>query len=47
MGPKDLAEGRVELVRRSTRESRNVDLQKAAREVAERVLEDRGRSSQV
>jgi prolyl-tRNA synthetase len=46
VGPKGLAEGRVELVRRSTRESRNVDLQKAAREVAERVLEDRGRSPQ-
>jgi prolyl-tRNA synthetase len=47
VGPKGLAEGRVELVRRRTRESRNLDLQKAAREVTERVLEDRSRSSQV
>ena len=44
VGPKGLAEGRVELVRRRTRESRNVDVQKAAREVAERVLEERGRA---
>jgi prolyl-tRNA synthetase len=43
VGPKGLAEGRVELVRRRTRESRNLDLQKAAREVAERVFEERGR----
>ncbi len=47
VGPKGLAEGRVELVRRRTRESRNLDVQKAAREVVERVLEERGRSSQV
>jgi prolyl-tRNA synthetase len=44
VGPKGLAEGRVELVRRRTRESRNLDLQKAAREVAERVFEERGRA---
>jgi prolyl-tRNA synthetase family II len=43
IGPKGLAEGRVELVRRRTRESRNLELQKAAREVTERVLEERGR----
>ena len=42
VGPKGLAEGRVELVRRRTREVRPLDLQKAAREVAERVLEERG-----
>jgi prolyl-tRNA synthetase len=47
VGPKGLAEGRVELVRRRGRESRNVDVQKAAREVTERVLEERGRSAQV
>jgi prolyl-tRNA synthetase len=47
VGPKGLAEGRVELVRRATREARSVDLHKAAREVVERVLEDRGRTSQV
>jgi len=41
VGPKGLAEGRVELVRRRTRETRPLDLQKAAREVAERVLEER------
>ncbi len=44
VGPKGLAEGRVELVRRRTRESRNLELQKAAREVAERVFEERGRA---
>ena len=44
VGPKGLAEGRVELVRRRTRESRNLDIQKAVREVAERVLEERGRA---
>jgi prolyl-tRNA synthetase len=46
VGPKGLADGRVELVRRRSRESRNLDLQKAAREVAERVLEERPRVSQ-
>jgi prolyl-tRNA synthetase len=44
VGPKGLKEGRVELVRRRTHESRNIDLQKAGREVAERVLEERGRA---
>ena len=44
VGPKGLAEGRVELVRRRTREARPIDLQKAAREVAERVLEERGQA---
>jgi prolyl-tRNA synthetase len=47
VGPKGLAEGRVELVRRRTRETRTLDLQKAAGEVTERVLEERGFSSQV
>jgi prolyl-tRNA synthetase len=44
VGPKGLKEGRVELVSRRSRESRNIDLQKAGREVAERVLEERGRA---
>jgi prolyl-tRNA synthetase len=44
VGPKGLAEGRVELVRRRTREARPLDLQKAGREVAERVLEERGQA---
>src|SRR5215468_8417830 len=47
VGPRGLAEGRVELVRRRTREARALDLQKAAREVAERVLEERGLAPQL
>jgi prolyl-tRNA synthetase len=46
VGPKGLAEGRVELVRRRTRESRALDVQKAARELTERVLEERGQAPQ-
>jgi prolyl-tRNA synthetase len=41
VGPKGLAEGRVELTRRRTRESRNLDLHKAPEVVAEAVLEER------
>jgi prolyl-tRNA synthetase len=47
VGPKGLAEGRVELVRRRTREARALELQKAARAVAEAVLEERSFSSQI
>src|SRR5262249_18685743 len=45
VGPHARAEGRGELVRRSARETRTLDRQKAAREVTERVLEERGRNS--
>ena len=41
IGPKGLAEGKVEIVRRKTGEARSVDLQKAASTVAEAVLEER------
>jgi prolyl-tRNA synthetase len=45
VGPKGLKEGKVELVRRRTREARPLDVQKAARTVAETVLEERSFSS--
>jgi len=41
VGPKGLAEGRVEWTRRRTRESRNLDLHKAPDVVAEAVIEER------
>jgi prolyl-tRNA synthetase len=41
VGPKGLAEGKVEVTRRKTGKSRNVDVQKAAASVAESVLEER------
>jgi prolyl-tRNA synthetase len=41
VGPKGLAEGKVEIARRKTGKSRNVDVQKAARSVTEAVLEER------
>ena len=41
IGPKGLAEGKVEIVRRKTGEARSVDLQKAASTVSEAVLEER------
>jgi prolyl-tRNA synthetase len=41
IGPKGLAEGKVEIVRRKTGEMRSVDLQKAASAIAEAVLEER------
>ncbi len=41
VGPKGLADGKVEVVRRKTKKSREVDLQKAAKSVAESILEDR------
>ncbi len=47
VGPKGLEEGKVELVRRRTREARPLDLTKAAGTVAEMVLEERGFSSAV
>jgi prolyl-tRNA synthetase len=47
VGPKGLKEGKVELVRRKTREARSVDVQKAAETVAESVLEERNFSSQI
>ena len=47
VGPKGLAEGKVEIVRRRTRTAREVDLGKAARSVAEAVFEERSFSSQI
>ena len=47
VGPKGLAEGKVEMVRRRGQQTRNIDLQKAADAVTEMVLEERGRSSQI
>ncbi|HVH20480.1 MAG TPA: proline--tRNA ligase [Myxococcota bacterium] len=41
VGPKGLEEGKVEITRRKTRASHNVDVRKAADAVAESVLEDR------
>jgi len=45
VGPKGLKEGKVELVRRRTREARAVDFQKAVGLVTETVLEERGFSA--
>ncbi len=47
VGPRGLAEGKVELVRRRGKTSRTMDLQKAAEATAEAVLEERGLSSQI
>jgi prolyl-tRNA synthetase len=47
IGPKGLAEGTVELTRRATRRSRAIDLVKAARNVAETILEERAMGPQV
>jgi prolyl-tRNA synthetase len=41
VGPKGLADGKVEVLRRKTRTSREVDLQKAAASIAESILEER------
>jgi prolyl-tRNA synthetase len=41
LGPKGIAEGKAEIVRRKTGESRSVDLLKAASTAAEAVLEER------
>ena len=41
IGPKGIAEGKAEIVRRKTGEARSVDLQKAASTVSEAVLEER------
>jgi len=47
IGPKGLAQGTVELTRRATRRSRAIDLPKAARSVAETILEERAMGPQV
>jgi prolyl-tRNA synthetase len=47
VGPKGLKDGKVELVRRKTRQTRSVELQKAAKSVSETVLEERSFSSQI
>ncbi len=47
VGPKGLRDGKIELMRRKTRQSRLVDLTKAASTVAETVLEERSFSSQI
>jgi prolyl-tRNA synthetase len=41
VGPKGLADGKVEVLRRKTKTSREVDVQKAAGSIAESVLEER------
>jgi prolyl-tRNA synthetase len=41
VGPKGLAEGKVEVVRRKTGKSRNVDVRKAAPSITETILEER------
>jgi prolyl-tRNA synthetase len=41
VGPKGLEDGKVEITKRKTKASRNVDLRKAADVLAESVLEDR------
>jgi prolyl-tRNA synthetase len=47
VGPKGLADGKVELVRRKTRRARPIDVQKAAKAVAEAIFEERSFSSQI
>jgi len=47
VGPKGLKDGKVELVRRKTRQARPIDLQKAAKAVAEAIFEERSFSSQI
>jgi len=47
VGPKGLSEGKVELLRRSTGNSRSVDLVKAGRSISETVLEERAMGPQV
>ncbi len=47
VGPKGLKDGKVELVRRKTRQTRPIDLQKAAKAVAEAIFEERSFSSQI
>jgi prolyl-tRNA synthetase len=41
VGPKGLEEGKVEIVKRKTKSSRNVDVRKAADALAESILEER------
>ncbi len=47
VGPKHLTDGKVEVVRRKTGKARLVDLQKAAKSVAESIFEERSFSSQI
>jgi len=47
VGPKGLADGKVELLRRASGESRELDLTKAARHVTEAILEERSMGPQV
>jgi prolyl-tRNA synthetase len=47
VGPKGLKDGKVELVRRKTRQARPIDVQKAAKSVAETIFEERSFSSQI
>ena len=47
VGPKGLKDGKVELVRRKTRQARPIDMQKAAKSVAETIFEERSFSSQI
>ena len=41
VGPKGLAEGKVEVVRRKTKRARNIDVHKAGASIAESILEER------
>jgi prolyl-tRNA synthetase len=45
VGPKGLAEGKVEIQRRKTGKGRDVDLHRAANAIADSVLEERGLSA--
>ena len=45
VGPKGLADGKVEITRRKTGKGRDVDLQRAAEAITENVLEERGLSA--
>jgi prolyl-tRNA synthetase family II len=47
VGPKGLADGEVELLRRSTGNARSIDLVKAGRSIAETILEERAMGPQV
>ena len=47
VGPKGLAEGNVEVVRRKTGKGRDLPVQRAAGAVAETIFEERGFSSAV
>jgi hypothetical protein len=47
VGPKGLAEGQVEFLRRATGNARSIDLVKAGRSISETVFEERAMGPQV